>query len=111
MWKPKPEEPCYTMKVVSDLLELHPQTIRNYEKLGFIKPLRTEGNMRLFSSRDMEYLKEIVTYRNMGINLAGIEVIIKLLRQVEELKEQLEYYKKTVSESVDLYSIPDTSKV
>lgn len=87
MWSPKPEEPCYTMKVVSDLLNLHPQTIRNYEKMGILRPGRTEGNVRLFSSQDMERLKKIISFKNMGVNMAGIEIIMKLIDQMEEIKK------------------------
>ena len=87
MWKPEPEDPCYTIKIAADLLKLHPQTIRNYEKLGLIKPGRTEGNVRLFSSKDLERLKRVAVFRNMGINLPGIEVILNLLEQMDELKE------------------------
>jgi len=75
------------MKVVSAELNLHPQTIRNYERLGLIKPERTEGNVRLFSPFDVEELKRILTFRDMGVNLPGIEIILKLLRQIEELKK------------------------
>jgi len=86
VWKPHIDEPCYTIKVVSERLTIHPQTIRNYEKTGLLKPSRTEGNVRLFSERDMGKLNKIMTFREMGVNLAGIEIIIKLLEQVEELK-------------------------
>jgi len=88
MWSPKPEEPCYTMKVVSDLLNLHPQTIRNYEKMGIVRPGRTEGNVRLFSSQDMERLKKIISFKNMGVNMAGIEIIMKLIDQMEDIKKE-----------------------
>lgn len=78
--------PCYTMKIVSEQLDLHPQTIRGYERMGLIKPGRSEGNVRLFSPNDVEILKKIITFRDMGINLPGIEVIMKLLKEMEELK-------------------------
>ncbi len=85
------KRPCFTMKVVSAELNLHPQTIRNYERLGLIKPERTEGNVRLFSPFDVEELRRILTFRDMGVNLPGIEIILKLLRQIEELKEKYRF--------------------
>ena len=80
------DRPCYTIKIVSKQLDLHPQTIRGYERMGLIKPERTKGNVRLFSSGDVAKLKKIIAFRNMGINLPGIEVVMKLLGQIEELR-------------------------
>ena len=88
--------PCFTMKVVSEQLDLHPQTIRGYERVGLIKPRRTKGNVRLFSPRDIEKLKKIISFRNMGINLPGIEVIMKLLKQIKELKEIKKRFQKQI---------------
>jgi len=71
------------------MLNVHPQTIRHYERLGFLSPHRTGGNMRLFSKRDVERLEQICSFTNLGVNLAGVEVIVKLLEKMEHQKAEL----------------------
>lgn len=83
-------KPCFHISVVSEMLGLHPQTIRNYEKVGLIKPSRTEGNVRLFSPEDVEKLRKINSFTRIGVNLAGVEIIMKLLDQIEQLEQQLD---------------------
>ncbi|MCD4782335.1 MAG: MerR family transcriptional regulator [Candidatus Eremiobacteraeota bacterium] len=72
------------------MLDLHPQTIRNYERKGLLKPARTEGRMRLFSRHDINRVKKISTYTDMGVNLAGVEIILKLLNRIDSLEEEME---------------------
>lgn len=84
------EEPYFVISVVSKMLKIHPQTIRHYERLGFLNPHRTEGNMRLFSRKDVERLEQICSFTNMGVNLAGVEIIVKLLQKMEAIKEEME---------------------
>ena len=84
------EEPYFVISVVSKMLNIHPQTIRHYERLGFLNPHRTEGNMRLFSRRDVERLEQICTFTNLGVNLAGVEIIVKLLEKMEAAKADME---------------------
>lgn len=80
----------FHISVVSEMLNLHPQTIRNYERMGLVQPSRTDGNMRLFSSVDVERISRIHTYTNMGVNLAGVEIILKLLDQMGQMQEEIE---------------------
>ena len=82
-------QPCFHISVVSEMLGLHPQTIRNYERIGLIRPSRTDGNMRLFSAEDVDRVKKIQSYTNMGVNLAGVEIIIKILDQMQEMQERM----------------------
>lgn len=82
----------YTISAVAEMFEIHPQTLRLYEREGLIEPGRSEGKTRLYSDEDLEELEVILTLtREMGVNLAGVEVIIdlrkKLLRAVERLAE------------------------
>jgi len=85
------DEPCFTISVVSKMVEMHPQTIRHYERMGLLDPQRSGGNIRLFSMRDVERLKRIQNFtRDMGVNLAGVEIILKLLDQMETMKEEME---------------------
>ena len=83
-------QPYFHISVVSEMLNLHPQTIRNYERMGLIKPARTDGRVRLFSRKDVEIVRKINSYTNMGVNLAGVEIILKLLDQIENLQNRME---------------------
>ena len=72
------------------MVGLHQQTIRSYERIGLVQPARSQGNTRLFSFRDVERLRQVVRLVNdLGVNLAGVEVILRLSRQVEELQREL----------------------
>lgn len=86
---PKEDEPIYVISVVAKIVEMHPQTIRHYERIGFVRPSRTQGKMRLYSRRDVECLTRIAHFtRDMGVNLAGVEVILKLLDEMEEMRRR-----------------------
>lgn len=84
------DQPFFHISVVSEMLQIHPQTIRNYERKGLLEPSRTQGNMRLFSRFDVESIKRIHTYTNMGVNLAGVEIILKLLERMDQMREDME---------------------
>lgn len=85
------DRPLYAISVVAEILNIHPQTLRQYERCELIKPSRTIGNMRLYSEEDIEKLKFIITLtRDMGVNLAGVEVILKMREQMEQMKMQME---------------------
>ncbi|MCE1248140.1 MAG: MerR family transcriptional regulator [Firmicutes bacterium] len=81
--------PFFHISVVSQMLNLHPQTIRNYERMGLIAPSRTDGKMRLFSQKDVNKVKRIHTYTSMGVNLAGVEIIMKLLERIDEMERMM----------------------
>lgn len=77
--------------VVADMLKLHPQTLRFYERKGLIKPGRTVGRTRMYSPEDVEEIGRVVRLtRDLGVNLAGVEVILKMRRQMIEMKKQIE---------------------
>jgi len=89
------DEPVYLISVVSKILNIHPQTLRQYEREGLIKPSRTEGKMRLYSQRDIDRLKLILSLvRDLGVNLAGVEIILQLKEEIEELQREIELLKK-----------------
>ena len=78
------------ISVVSEMLNLHPQTIRQYERMGLIKPGRTEGNKRRYSDDDVERLRFVMKLtKEMGINIAGVEMIIEMQEHIAELEEKL----------------------
>jgi len=84
------DEPVYLISVVAKLMNIHPQTLRQYEREGLLKPSRTEGRMRLYSQRDIDKLKVILTLaRDMGVNLAGIDIILQLKEEIEELQSEI----------------------
>ncbi len=82
-------QPYFVISVVSKMLNIHPQTIRHYERLGLLNPHRTEGKMRLYSQKDIERLEQICSFTHLGVNLAGVEVIVNLLEKMEETKSQM----------------------
>ena len=88
----------YTISVVAEMFDVHPQTLRMYEREGLLEPGRSEGKTRLYSDEDLERVEMILTLtREMGVNLAGVEVIIdlraKLVLAVERLTEFEEIFR------------------
>lgn len=85
-----PDEPHYVIGVAARLVDLHPQTLRHYEALGLVRPQRSQGNIRLYSPRDIERLRKIVCLtQELGVNLAGVEIILRLSQQVKALRAEL----------------------
>jgi MerR family transcriptional regulator/heat shock protein HspR len=89
------EEPVYMISVVSKMLNIHPQTLRQYEREGLIKPKRTKGRMRLYSQKDVDRLKLILSLvKDLGVNLAGVEIILQLKEEIERLQREVEALKR-----------------
>ena len=81
----------YTIGVVARMYDIHPQTLRLYEREGLLKPSRTEGNTRLYSDEDLERLEFILFLtRELGVNLAGVDIILNMKEQMEELQRQID---------------------
>lgn len=79
------------ISIVSEMLGVHPQTLRLYEREGFIKPKRSEGNTRLYSEEDVERLEMILRLtRELGVNLAGVEVILSMREKMEQMQQEME---------------------
>lgn len=101
------DEPVYLISVVASVLDIHPQTLRQYEKEGLITPSRTQGRMRLYSQRDVDKIKLILRLtRKMGINLAGVDVILKLKSQMEEMTEEIDSLRTELSKVNRNGSVP-----
>jgi MerR family transcriptional regulator/heat shock protein HspR len=80
----------FSISAVSKMFSVHQQTIRLYEKEGLISPKRSEGNTRLFSEEDVDRLEEIIYLTHtLGINLAGVEMILKLQKQIKKLQREM----------------------
>lgn len=85
------EHRLFMISVVSEMLDIHPQTLRLYEREGFIKPKRTGGNTRLYSEDDVEKLEMILRLtRELGVNLAGVEVILSMREKMEQMQREME---------------------
>jgi MerR family transcriptional regulator/heat shock protein HspR len=83
--------PLYLIGVVADMLRIHPQTLRLYERKGLIRPSRTVGRTRMYSSDDVEDIRRILRLtRDLGVNLAGVEIILKMRRQMLLMQEEIE---------------------
>jgi MerR family transcriptional regulator/heat shock protein HspR len=82
-------EPLYVISVAARLLELHPQTLRKYEREGFVSPSRTNGNLRLYSSEDLERLRQVkYLVEERGINLAGVQLSMELTARLKRLHQE-----------------------
>jgi MerR family transcriptional regulator, heat shock protein HspR len=87
---PEREEPVYMISVAAKLCELHPQTLRMYERIGLIMPRRVSGKNRMYSEADIERLRQIQRLRqDMGVNLPGIEVILDLLEKMRRMQDEM----------------------
>lgn len=85
------DEPVYLISVVAKVLSIHPQTLRQYEREGLVEPSRTDGKIRLYSQRDIDRIKLILRLtRDMGVNLAGVDVILKLKNQLHEFENLID---------------------
>jgi len=83
-------EPLYVISVAAKLVETHPQTLRMYERLGLVRPARTHYNIRLYSDEDIERCRQIQRLTGVGLNLAGVDMVLDLLERMEAMRRQLE---------------------
>lgn len=103
-------EPVYLISAVAEILNIHPQTLRQYEREGLIKPSRTNGKIRLYSQKDIDHIKYVLTLtRELGINLAGVDLILQLNKKISGLEEEIETYK-TKLKDVNKFGIVPNSK-
>jgi MerR family transcriptional regulator/heat shock protein HspR len=83
--------PVYVISVAARLLDVHPQTLRNYERAGFLRPTRTEGKRRLYSAEDIEQLRHLIgTVEQFGLNLTGLKMLLALRRELQDVHSRLE---------------------
>jgi MerR family transcriptional regulator/heat shock protein HspR len=77
--------------VVAEMLNVHPQTLRFYEKKGLVRPSRTEGQTRMYSAEDVDDIARLLRLtRDLGVNLAGVEIILKMRRRMLDMQKQIE---------------------
>jgi MerR family transcriptional regulator/heat shock protein HspR len=99
--KRKKSRAGYMISAVAELYKLHPQTLRLYERVGLLKPSRSDGNTRLYTDSDLERLEVILTLtREMGVNLAGIEIILNMREKMADMQRQMETFTSFVPEEL-----------
>jgi len=96
----------FMISAVSQKYDIHPQTLRLYEREGLLTPSRTEGNTRLYSEDDLEQLETILSLtRVLAVNLAGVEIILNMRRKIErmqlEVNEFMDYVKRELARGID----------
>jgi MerR family transcriptional regulator/heat shock protein HspR len=83
----------YTISAVAEMYEIHPQTLRLYEREGLLKPSRSDGNTRLYSDSDLERLEIILSLtRDLGVNLAGVEIVLNMREKMEAMQREFERF-------------------
>ena len=91
----------YMISSVAESYQIHPQTLRLYERLGLLTPSRSDGNTRLYTEEDLQRLEVILTLtRELGVNLAGVEVILTMREKMEQLQKQVEEMVEFVREQI-----------
>lgn len=91
----------YMISAVADRYHIHPQTLRLYEREGLLTPSRTEGNTRLYSDEDLETLETILALtRDLGVNLAGVEVILNMRRKMEQMQREVNEFMQYVKQEL-----------
>lgn len=101
-------EPVYLISAVAEILNIHPQTLRLYEREGLIKPSRTDGKIRLYSQKDINHIKYVLTLtRELGVNLAGVDIILQLNQKIEELEKDILIYKQKIQNINSLSVVPE----
>src|SRR5438874_7895522 len=93
MERKKKGKAAYMISAVAETYSLHPQTLRLYEREGLLKPSRSEGNTRLYTQEDLERLEIILKLtRDLGVNLAGVEIILNMREKMSEMQRQIEQF-------------------
>jgi MerR family transcriptional regulator/heat shock protein HspR len=84
-------EPCYVISVAARMVGMHAQSLRNYERIGLIRPSRSRGRVRYYSQSDIERLRSIQRMiQDMGVNLAGVEVIMNMREQMQQMHREMD---------------------
>lgn len=106
------DEPVYMISVVAKVLEIHPQTLRQYEREGLITPARSDGRIRLYSQRNIDEIKSILELtRELGVNIAGADIILKMRRQMMEMEEEIEELRSRLNSLNQNGSVPVSKQV
>lgn len=109
----KYDEPVYLISIVAKILDIHPQTLRQYERENLICPSRSNGRIRLYSERDVDKIKLILRLtRELGVNLAGVDIILRLKINVDEMEKEIAELRHEVQTAKNSHSVsPDKALV
>jgi MerR family transcriptional regulator/heat shock protein HspR len=95
------DRPRYMISVAAELVGMHPQTLRQYEEKGLVRPQRTAGNTRLYSEADLERLRLIQRLTSeLGLNLAGVEAVLGLEEQLQRMQSRMERLERDMREAI-----------
>jgi len=95
------DQTLFSISRIAKMLHVHPQTLRFYERVGFVKPIRTRGETRLYSHQDIAQLRLILYLtRDMGVNLAGVEIILRMQHQLEHVRGEIEPLRQLLADCV-----------
>ncbi len=101
------DEPVYLISIVAKILEIHPQTLRQYERENLICPSRSNGRIRLYSQRDIDQIKLILRLtRELGVNLAGVDVVLRLKNKMQVMEQEIAELRHEVSSAKNANSVP-----
>src|SRR5258706_5988462 len=101
MPRAKKSQGAYVISVVAERFQVHPQTLRLYERQGLLTPSRTEGNTRLYTDADLERLELILNLtRDLGVNLAGVEIVLNLRERMAEMQRQMQAFVNAVKQEL-----------
>ncbi len=91
----------YMISAVAEMYDIHPQTLRLYEREGLLVPSRSEGNTRYYTDEDLEALETILSLtRELGVNLAGVEIILNMRKRMEEMRNEMQAFVKFVEKEI-----------
>ena len=107
------DEPVYLISIVSKILDIHPQTLRQYERENLIMPSRSNGRIRLYSQRDIDKIKLILRLtRELGVNLAGVDIILNLKINIDSMEKEIAELRHEVQVAKNAHSVaPEKSLV
>lgn len=98
------EQPRYVISVAAQVLGVHPQTLRLYEREGLVEPGRTGGKIRLYSESDLDQVRRVMRLTNdLGINLAGAEAILNMRQRMLEMRHEMEILRQEMEEALERY--------
>jgi len=100
------DEPVYLISIVAKILDIHPQTLRQYERENLICPSRSNGRIRLYSQRDIDKIKLILRLtRELGVNLAGVDIILRLKDNVDGMEKEIVELREKVNRAEKSHSV------
>jgi MerR family transcriptional regulator, heat shock protein HspR len=105
----KRSKAAYMISAVAEQYQIHPQTLRLYEREGLLKPSRSDGNTRLYTDQDLERLEVILKLtRDLGVNLAGVEIILNMRERMEQMQHQIEEFVTSLNTEINHRARPSS---